>query len=82
MASDKQIRDPHADDLLTSENSAVIFIDYQPIQLASLKSEGSDEVERNVVRVARTADLYGLPTVVSSVNVESGRVGTSRPSRV
>lgn len=25
MAIDKQIRDPHADDLLTPENSAVIF---------------------------------------------------------
>lgn len=25
MASDKQIRDPHADDLLTPQNSAVIF---------------------------------------------------------
>ena len=25
MASDKQIRAPHADDLLTPENSAVIF---------------------------------------------------------
>lgn len=25
MAIDKQIRDPHADDLLTPQNSAVIF---------------------------------------------------------
>ena len=37
MASEA-IRNPHTDQLLTPENSALIVIDYQPVQVSSIRS--------------------------------------------
>ena len=38
MSSIKPIRDPKTDHLLTPENSALLIIDYQPIQVHSITS--------------------------------------------
>ena len=38
MSSIKPIRDPKTDHLLTPENSALLVIDYQPIQVHSITS--------------------------------------------
>ena len=67
------IRDQFADPLLTPRNAALIIIDYQPIQVGSIKSMDQELLVRNIVRVAKTAKTYGLPIVVSTVNVKSGR---------
>lgn len=66
-------RDPVTDHLLTPENSAFIIIDYQPIQVSSIKSMDRDELVFNIVHTAKAAMNYELPIVVSTVNVESGR---------
>ena len=39
MSSIKPIRDPKTDHLLTPENSALLVIDYQPIQVHSIASD-------------------------------------------
>jgi nicotinamidase-related amidase len=67
------VRDQFADPLLTPKNAALIIIDYQPIQVGSIKSMDQELLVRNIVRVAKTAKAYGLPIVVSTVNVKSGR---------
>jgi nicotinamidase-related amidase len=67
------VRDQFADPLLTPRNAALIIIDYQPIQVGSIKSMDQELLVRNIVRVAKTAKTYGLPIVVSTVNVKSGR---------
>ncbi|HLN14800.1 MAG TPA: hydrolase [bacterium] len=72
MAS-PEIRDPVADPLLTPKNAALIIIDYQPVQVSSIRSMDQHLLVDNIVRVAKTATLYGLPIVVSTVNVSSGR---------
>ena len=72
MTSPKTIRDPKADHLLTPQNSALVIIDYQPVQVASIVTMNKRSLVSNVVAVAKTAKLYGLPIVVSSVNVETG----------
>ncbi|MCU1456591.1 MAG: Isochorismatase family [Actinomycetia bacterium] len=66
------IRDPQHDHLLTPENSALVIIDYQPVQLGSIRSMDRDVLVANIVRVARTASLYRLPIVLSTVNVKTG----------
>jgi len=66
------IRDPIEDDLLTPKNSALIIIDYQPVQVNSILSMDRKLLVENIVRVARTAKTYGLPTVLSTVNVKTG----------
>lgn len=72
MTSPKAIRDPIADDLLTPQNAALVIIDFQPVQVASIVSMARRELIANVVAVAQTAKLYGLPVVLSTVNVATG----------
>ena len=65
-------RDPLKDHLLTPENSMFIIIDYQPIQVSSIRSVGQEEMVFNIVHTAKAAVLYGLPIVHSTVNVGTG----------
>lgn len=73
MTSPAHIRDPQADTLLTPKNAALLIIDFQPVQVASIVSMERRELIANVVAVARAATLYGVPIVLSTVNVETGR---------
>jgi nicotinamidase-related amidase len=75
MASET-MRDPVTDPLLTPKNSTLIVIDYQPLQVTSIKSMDRDEMIRNIVAVAKIGRAFNLPIVHSTVNVKSGR---SRP---
>ncbi len=67
------IRDPRTDHLLTPRNAALIIIDYQPVQVNSIRSMDRELLVANIVRVARTARTYGLPIIVSTVNVKTGK---------
>jgi nicotinamidase-related amidase len=67
------IRDPRTDHLLTPENCVLAIIDFQPIQVQSVKSMPHDELVDNAARIARTADTFGVPIVLSTVNVRSGQ---------
>jgi nicotinamidase-related amidase len=66
------VRDPLADHLLTPQNSAFIIIDYQPRQVAGVRSMDADLLIRNAVSAVKLAQLFGLPIVHSTVNVASG----------
>lgn len=67
------IRNPKTDHLLTPENAAFIIIDYQPIQVSSIRSMPREELVFNIVSVAKAAVNYNLPIVHSTVNVATGR---------
>lgn len=73
MTSPKTIRDPLTDQMLTPQNAALVIIDFQPVQVGSITSMDRRMLVANVTAVARTAKLYGLPIVLSTVNVETGR---------
>lgn len=66
------IRDQANDHLLTPMNCALIVIDYQPVQVGSIASMDRRNLVLNIVAVARTAKLYGVPVVLSTVNVKTG----------
>ena len=68
----KQMRDPKTDYLLTSENSALVLIDYQPGLVDGVKSQSKETLLNNVVAITKTAKLFELPIVLSSVGVEAG----------
>ena len=72
MASEK-IRNSHTDQLLTPDNAALIIIDYQPIQVSSIRSMPRDELVFNIVSTAKAALNYKLPIIHSTVNVATGR---------
>jgi nicotinamidase-related amidase len=67
------IRDPLADHLLTPENAAFLVIDYQPSQLAAVRSMDHDLLLKNAVSTVRTIKTFGVPVVHSTVNVASGQ---------
>jgi nicotinamidase-related amidase len=67
------IRDPRKDHLLTPHNSAFIVIDYQPIQVSSIRSMDQKELVFNIVHTAKAAVNYRLPIIHSTVNVATGR---------
>lgn len=72
MSSIVPIRDPKTDHLITPENSALILIDYQPLQVNSIKSMDHEELVKNIVTVSKLARGFNIPVVLSTVNVESG----------
>ncbi|MBA0882968.1 hydrolase [Flavobacterium undicola] len=73
MSSISPIRDPKNDHLLSPENAALIIIDYQPIQVSSIKSMDQTHLVEQIVRLAKTAKLYNIPVILSTVNVQTGR---------
>jgi len=66
-------RDPIADHLITPQNSALLLIDYQPSQLAGVRSMNPDLLVKNVVSTAKVAKLFAVPIVHSTINVKTGR---------
>jgi len=73
------IRDPLADHLITPQNAAFVFIDYQPEQLAAVRSMDHDLLVKNAVSAVRTVKAFGVPVVHSTVNVASGQVQSTLP---
>ena len=71
--SSEPIRDPAKDYLLTPQNAALIIIDYQPTQVNSIKSMDHQTLVDHIVTVAKTAIAYGLPIILSTVNVATGK---------
>jgi nicotinamidase-related amidase len=67
------IRDPVADHLLTPENAALVLIDYQPSQLAGVRSMDRELLVKNAVSTVRLIKTFGVRVVHSTVNVASGR---------
>lgn len=60
------------DALLTPDNCAMILIDHQPFQFAGLKSHDPQTIINNVVGLAKTAKLFGVPTLLTTVTEERG----------
>ena len=67
------VRDPLADHLITPENAAFLFIDYQPSQLATVRSMDHELMVKNAVSTVRTIKAFGVPVVHSTVNVADGQ---------
>jgi nicotinamidase-related amidase len=67
------IRDQVGDHLITPKNAALVVIDYQPSQFATVRSMDPDLLLKNVVATVNTANAFGLPIVHSTVNVASGQ---------
>jgi nicotinamidase-related amidase len=58
--------------LLTPENCVLVLIDHQPFQLANVNSHEPTMVINNVTALARTAKVYGIPTILTTVNEQRG----------
>ena len=70
------VRDQLDDHLITPENAAFLFIDYQPSQLATIRSMDPALLLKNAVSTVRTIKTFGVPVVHSTVNVAAGQEPT------
>ena len=68
--------DPLADHLITPENAAFLFIDYQPSHLATIRSMDAALLLKNAVSTVRAIKTFGVPVVHSTVNVAAGQGST------
>lgn len=66
------IRPADGDILLAPGNAALILIDYQAPQVSTVESIDRRTLVNNVVALAKTAMLFDLPIVLTTVNVSSG----------
>lgn len=60
------------DALLTPDNCALILIDHQPFQFTGLRSHDSQTVINNVVGLAKSAKIFGVPTLLTTVVERQG----------
>jgi nicotinamidase-related amidase len=67
------VRDPVDDHLITPQNAAFLLIDYQPSQLATIRSMDPTLLVKNAVSTVRAIKAFGVPVVHSTVNVAAGR---------
>ena len=70
--STQLVRDPKTDHLLTSENAALVLIDYQPGLVDGTRSIERETLINNVVALTKAAKLFDLPIVLSTVGVKAG----------
>ena len=62
------------DSLLRPEDSVLLLIDHQPYQLANLNSHDPHMVVNNTTALAKSAKVFGVPTILTSVIAERGGV--------
>jgi nicotinamidase-related amidase len=55
------------DVLLTPDNCVLVLIDHQPFQLSNVNSHEPTMVINNVIGLAKTAKLFGVPTILTTV---------------
>src|SRR5246127_4741382 len=67
------VRDQLSDHLITPQNAALLLIDYQPVQVASVRSMDHELLVKNAVSTVRTIKAFDVPVVHSTVNVASGQ---------
>jgi nicotinamidase-related amidase len=53
--------------LLTPDNCVLILIDHQPFQFAGLRSHDTQTIINNVVGLAKSAKIFGVPTLLTTV---------------
>ncbi|MGX7351127.1 isochorismatase hydrolase [Enterococcus canis] len=61
------------DELLNPDNTVLVIIDYQPTQINSINSMNRHQLMENIQIVAKMAQAYKIPTILSTVNVATGR---------
>lgn len=58
-------------EVLTPENSQLIFIDQQPQMAFGVQSIDRQALKNNVVGLAKAAKAFGIPTTITTVETES-----------
>ncbi|MEM6422044.1 MAG: hydrolase, partial [Pseudomonadota bacterium] len=57
--------------VLTPQNSQLIFIDQQPQMAFGVQSIDRQALKNNVAGLAKAAKLYEIPTIITTVETEA-----------
>lgn len=60
------------DALLRPEDSVLVLVDHQPYQFANLNSHEPSTIVNNVIALAKTAKVFNVPTILSTVLAARG----------
>ncbi|GAB6093408.1 isochorismatase family protein [Furfurilactobacillus curtus] len=69
----KPKRDFHVDELMNPDDTVFTVIDYQPTQINSINSMDRAQLIRNIVVTQKIINAFHIPTILSTVNVATGR---------
>ncbi|MEL6596015.1 MAG: hydrolase [Pseudomonadota bacterium] len=58
-------------DVLTPENSQLIFIDHQPQMAFGVQSIDRQTLKNNTVALAKAGKIFGIPTIITTVETEA-----------
>jgi nicotinamidase-related amidase len=58
-------------EVLTPQNSQIIFIDHQPQMAFGVQSIDRQTLKNNVVALAKAAKLFKIPTTITTVETQS-----------
>jgi nicotinamidase-related amidase len=58
-------------EMLTPQNSQLIFIDHQPQMAFGVQSIDRQTLKNNVVALAKSAKVFEIPTTITTVETES-----------
>jgi nicotinamidase-related amidase len=58
-------------EVLTPQNSQLIFIDHQPQMAFGVQSMDRQTLKNNTVALAKAAKIFGIPTTITTVETES-----------
>ena len=58
-------------DLLTPDNAALLFIDHQPQMAFGVTSIDRQMLKNNTVALAKSAKIFDIPTIITTVETES-----------
>ena len=58
-------------EILTPENCQMIFIDHQPQMAFGVQSIDRQVLKNNTVALAKSAKVFGIPTIITTVETES-----------
>lgn len=58
-------------ELLTPQNSTVVFIDHQPQMLFGVSNIDPQTLINNVVGLAKATRIFDVPTILTTVETES-----------
>jgi len=65
-------KDAKTDNLLTSENTVLMVIDFQNEMLGTVKNIDQDVLVNNTRAMIKTAKVFGIPVVESTIGVDLG----------
>lgn len=66
--NDMKKRDGKSDHLITPENSALLVIDYQPVNINAVNSMDRAKLVTNIILVTKLAKYFKIPIIQSTIN--------------